>query len=50
MTHDIKQLSVQALSALLALRYDTINDTTKELQQLLDECEAIRNEIARRQE
>lgn len=50
MTHDIKQLSTQALSVLLALRYDTINDTTKELQQLVDECEAISREIARRVE
>lgn len=46
----MKELSVQNLKALLALRQDESMELTKELQQLLDECEAIRNEIARRQE
>lgn len=50
MTHDIKQLSIQALNSLLALRYDAINETAHELQQLLDECDAIRKEIEGRME
>lgn len=50
MTHDLKQLSVQALSALLALREDYAKDMAHELSDVMTEISNIKDEIERRQE
>ena len=50
MTHDIKQLSIQSLKALLALREDYAKDMAHELSDIMTEIGNIRDEIERRQE
>lgn len=47
--NNLKQLTTQNLKALLALRGDVAEDLSKELQSVLDEVEAIRDEISLRE-
>ena len=49
MTHDIKQLSLQSLKALLALREDYAKDMAHELSDVMTEISNIRDEINRRE-